>query len=384
MAVKPQFHHSQPGFSLAEMLMQLAILIVVTVPMLMMLNLQKSSIAQDQQTTANKVLASQLFDRVSVQDSNPTVNYTAGPYANGAYYYSMACDPAIHPSSTNCPGTGAGPSETTGPFFQRTVTYITDINGNHPGIKVTVDLYHTAAVDNTNNPSYYETFREYQLDAYRINAWGMQPDSAGNMWFAENIVLATPVSGSPAYTSAYVAWPATGCGSPVSTVLTSPNVSAPFNKYQDIYCTGGSPGGMTYAFRVMPNKTYDINVYFVLPNTVSITLTSQSGSSGCLRNVPNASCAMADIVEESLNADYSLDTTFNTYQNFDINAATGMQVTSSGTPTNSAGYIFHDIVQTTGNTQNLAIVIRPASNASNSPGAHAYLSGIEVLRRDNQ
>ncbi len=48
------------GFSLIETLLQLTILAVVTIPMVMMLGLQKQGIATSQQGTVNKVMADQL------------------------------------------------------------------------------------------------------------------------------------------------------------------------------------------------------------------------------------------------------------------------------------------------------------------------------------
>jgi len=380
------------GFSLAETMMQLMLLTAVTIPMVMALNIQKYNITQDQQVTTYKVQAEQLFDHVVVQDPNPIADYTVSINPAGNYY-SITCDPAINSYCTEI-------EQATGPYFTRTVTYLPDINANgsygNPdeatgGLLVTVNLYNTSSVQVNGKPqaAYYTATQTYQLDTYRVqvgmgqvgNALTVIPnvDGSGNSWFPDTWVNAA--NGIWYNNNAKGGtWSASTCASKGTTALDYPFAN---------YCTISGNSPYTYIFNVIPNKTYDVNLYFVLPQT-AVTL-------NCLSGISNASCVLADITEESwasssnpLLANNPLTT--KTYSNFDLNAATGFSVTPVvGAPPNTLGYVFHSTVQIPPiNTNvnpvttpaNLSIVIQPSASCAKT--CSTYLSGIEVLRRDTQ
>jgi len=360
------------GFSLAETMMQLMILTAVTIPMVMLLNVQKNNISQTQQTTTDKIQAQQLFDHVVVQDPNPIADYTVNTYP------SALCDPALATLPASCT---TNPITAPGPYFTRTVKYLPDINANgtygkqdqaNGGLLVTVNLYHGSGV-NVNNAvqtPYYTATRTYQLDAYRIQVGALNGtltwDNSGNSWFPDTLVTATTNSGTPTWT---VVSPNATFSCPTPAVpTTTPNTSeAPFNNY----CMISTKYEPTYTFSVMPNKTYDVNLYFVQPSAANV--------SGCLSSVTNASCFLADInLSTNMGA-------LNSYLNFDLNAATGMSVTSSSNNFSiPMGYVLHSTIQTQPGTSSLNVQILPSASCTKGDTCTTYLSGVEVLRRDIQ
>lgn len=368
-SVRPGPYGRRAGFSLTETLMQMMILTTVTIPMLMLVNIQSNQIEDLRQTTENQVLVRQLFDNVMLPHPDPVDTYTVS--SNTSIY----CDPQTKVKSesdytSTC--TSGGPDEDKPPFFRRSVSYTST---KYDAVKVTVELYETSA----SGTPYFTLAREYQLDSYRVNMgevatdlksvaqpasdnFGTQVDTdiMGNLWQPEYVdTLTAPSSGG---NNAYYNG---GCASGYAAAGPLSGLKAPYNMYRDMD-SGGCSTGVSYIFKVMPGVTYDVNLHFVLPS---------SPATNCLTDTHNVSCALADIEIFSRDSTYSgTYPKLREYNNFDISAAASIGQTLQGVTLQTP-------VTTLNNTAELEIKVKPTTGASTT---HVYLAGIEVLRRPDQ
>ncbi len=382
----------QSGFSLAETLIQLTILVIVTVPMIMILNIQKQGITTTQESTVNRVLTDQLFDNILPLSADPITDYQIAFYTgsgNTQYHYAIACDPASKFKSptqytATCPGTGGGSEEMKGPFFKRALSYV----GSNDRLRVTIQLFreqrHTAGAETP----YYEVSREYDLNAYRLRmgstdtnpnapARNFDTDSTGKQWYGESTIFTNMNAlGANDHNNLYFVTLATGCPAANYTKQTPADanlLTIPFKNYRQIQCNQG----VHYNFKATPNTTYDVRFYYLLPKNENLSF-------NCVSNAPTISCALASMEIVSLGANHTVGPNLFTQSMYDINAATGLS-TNSSSPVNisSKGAVFQTTVQTANNTEELQIRVA----AAQSPPAtttKVYLSGIEVIQRQSQ
>ncbi len=385
------FKRSHQGFSLIETLMQLAVLTIVTVPMIMLINLQRENIEITKQDTKNTIFAEQLFDVVTPQHPRPIEAFTVDSYTSGAntYLYSVLCDPASRTKinydsyantidntkyTTTCPLTGNGPDEDEGPFFRRTVTY----EEGNMGLRVTVQLY-----SSRNYPAgtpIFEMSRVYDIDSFRLLPAQLVVDNGttnndvltdfeNNIYVDGNDSLWYPTYSRPAtlspaggnnFTSYSVA---NGCSGSVTY-----NSGAAFPYYQNNTLNSASCPGWQFFFKAIPNTAYEVNIYTQIPAGASY-----GGSTTCLNNTVNSSCAMLDVTIRSRNATYTTSPTLKTIRYFDQDLAAN----GKGHP-----YMLHALVKTPADAAELEVIVKPST--PNTGTIVAFISGIEVVRRFDQ
>ncbi len=333
------------GLSLIEVMMQLVILSIVTVPTLMLLNAQKHTAAQQQLETKNLVITNALFDNFLPQHPDPTVTTTY----NVAKPISIYCDPASRiPTSGTC---GSG---TQAPFFTRTLAMTSDV----PGVRVQIKLF---SATNSATP-FFQASRVYRFDAYRIKLGNpitsstignfegvIQPDQWGNIWYPQYVTGGSNLQNQSYYSSSCN--PGTG----------SSTASFPFDTYLNI-THSACPNGFIQDVKAQPGATYDVNFYF-----------SSNVTSGCsLPGYTGVSCALADIGYTYT----GLASPIPLANNFDIAAAS-----SFGDP-NAPGLVVHKtITLPQANFSDMQLVVKSSGIANNT---QVPLAGIEVIKRQDQ
>lgn len=371
---------SHRGFSLTEMILQMTILTIVTLPMLMLLNLQKDTIEQNKQNTVNQVQTDMLLNNITIQHPNVTGLYTVDTETP----LSIHCDPATKTKTSYATCESGGADVDKGPFFRRFIDFSRDADGtsNYQGVVETVELYKS---NEEGASPYFKTTRFIQLDAYHVH---YRPyscvalDDFSTIRCFENAII-TDTSGNPWYPSivsttgkdldtdkalTYYQLPS-AC---ISRYLHPSNPPPPFNNAW-LLTSRSCASGMEQRFKVLPNQTYDINVYFTAKD-------SDSPSSNCLSNTSGVSCQLADITISVRDSDKDTTLILNTFNNFDIIAA------SRHVPgTTAPGTIFHQQVTTPRVTDDfkpneLVIQIKPTPAASTTEVA---ISAIEVNRRSH-
>lgn len=411
-----QLNKPQSGLSLIESTLQLMILTTVTVPMVMMVNLQKDTLVENEKDVISQVIADQLFDNVYPQAPFPKAYEVLGP-DDGVAPTSIYCDPATLSKegdggtfSATCGALAPNNEDIAkGPFFERDVEYV----NNGPTIKVTVKLYEDQTVGGT--PTYV-TSREYDIDNYRVmalnvgldtrafsntvlstqrlylqeyhNNFARYYDSEGNPWFG---IRKTGV-GEPAFTR----------HDPIGCAGASTELNSAWAPYGGRPLTGGTHGaavyylagaggncvisnldpatapgdlkGTYYVFKVRPNTKYDVKVRYVLPSAVfmgGMTGTNLTTALSSVRIFSNAGTPSTPL-SPSASTYLPTSTLLQGFPNFDVGTA-GAQWTSTSL---GHGPVLSSTVETPSDSQYL--IVNVGASTTNST---VYIAGIEVSRR---
>lgn len=295
----PSHHHAQSalkapkakGFSLVEVMMQLVILSIVTVPMLMLMQMQKHNLVQSRENLMNQLMADQLFDNTMVPYETPV-----GPFTSGgqSFYFSSKCDPIQHDKTDDeyrktccwarvlslpagpvfdaayatCPQANHAYNRDMwqGPFFTRSY----DLTPDGRGLRTTISLYRSVEVDAANQP-YFSATRTVNLDATNFDysssyniASGLTPSEySQRMLIDEEGTLWEPAAWS---------------GGIPGRTNSNPALPAPFRAFISM--------APRIWGRILPNTSYVLNAYFVSPATVT---------TGCINHSSQVSCSLVSL-----------------------------------------------------------------------------------------
>jgi len=276
-------------------MMQLVILSIVTVPMLMLMQLQKHNLVQTRESLMNRLAADQMFDN----DMVPFLTQVSG-WSDGTnnYLHSTLCDPIQHNktddeySKTCCwakvmslPAGAAHDAALAtcpdadhpynrdlwkGPFFKRTYT---DSAGGRI-LQTKVELFKEVENNSTANPPYYAATRTYNIDVSNTDygmsynyfsgltpsqySAKMQIDEEGNLW-----------------------QPAAWAANPPGMTTSNPLLPRPYRSFLSY------SGTVTTHGFTLPNTVYLFNAYFVSPATPT---------PGCFNNTTGTSCSSVTIL----------------------------------------------------------------------------------------
>ena len=410
--------HTRPrrGFSLIEMMWQLVILVVISLPMVMALNMQKDVLQKDQASTKNQTMVNALFSVVQPGDADWYHKYTVtaqGPYTydssndkwttpnvNGSKI-SIYCDPASPAvDSAGCtvdPNGNPGIKMNQPPFFTRTLSVTTDGK-----LHVALSLYDKAG----STTPFSQPSRDFDLGTYRILVNTAVPpyqanqprletpktDAVGHVWFPDVHFQANGDSNTTddrfnntnrwSFIRQRYCPPST---TDVGTTSGTPTPALPFANYIKMQLPKGTSGvcGPTnanfnswanYNFKVQPQAFYDVNLYFVLPTSMTV-------NKDCLTAAPpgTTSCALADIY--LYNSGGTTTNNLAQFLNLDVNALAGGGDLGT-TPANPKMGMFHTQVSIPANQTQLSVYIQPTMPTGGSPATSSInLSAVEVIRR---
>lgn len=384
------------GFSLVEVLMQLVILSIVTVPMLMLMQLQKHNLMETRANLMNRMMANQMFDNQFLPDTTdiPAVTYPSTPTSGAAALglISTRCDPLSHEKTpdeyvkTCCmvqrvflegvvPGQGAPPCVNNPnhiynrdvfkpPFFRRT-----NSNTAVRPLQTTVELYNDYTYNNVTPPQpYYRAHRTYNLDNYNYDfanmylcSSGMSPgeyttqmriDEMGDLWMP-------------------ICWSGQSLPARPTTVLPSP-----FNRYVQSTNNGTVTQALGINGAVSPNTLYVVSLYAVAPT---------SATSGCLNNTSGVSCSVGNFLVYTSTAPhpgFSYATLTPTAA--PIKAVRTMDIEALGNlgENGEKGIVVTLTFRTPPNAKSMRIAIPPAEPDSGITTIN--LSGISIYRPQEQ